>query len=141
MQKRGRKTKADLDVVVTIPKGPRAPSSLTLDQRKIWDQTVMNEPEGFFDTQGTQDLLKDYCRHRNMADDISDVINEFKVGWVKAPDGAKKLTELLRIREIEIRGAANLATKLRLTNQSRVHPEKAGTAARNKPREPKPWET
>jgi len=140
MQKRGRKTKADLAAVVSIPKGPRAPKELTAGQAAIWDRTVRGEPEDFFATQGVQDLLTDYCRHRFMADEISGIINLFEIEWAKSAGGGKKLASLLRLREVETRAAANLATKMRLTNQSRYRAETADTKARNKDREPKPWE-
>jgi len=85
-------------------------------------------------------MLKDYCRHRAAADKITGVINLFKADWLKNAEGSKRYAMLLKMRDLEARGAAGMATKLRLTNQSRYTPQAAGTAARANPTVPPPWE-
>jgi hypothetical protein len=55
--------------------------------------------------------------------------------------GLKRFKELLQMRDIEVRGAMQIATKLRLTNQSRYSKVSAATAARNaQDSVVKPWE-
>jgi hypothetical protein len=44
------------------------------------------------------------------------------------------------MRDIEARGAADKATKLRLTNQARYTPQAASTASKAAPRGKMPWE-
>lgn len=142
MAKRGRKSEADLSVVVTANFGnrPEPPEDLTTDQADIWRETVASEAAGFFGTAALRSMLADYCRHRASAKTVSDIIDTFKPEWLKAAEGAKRYHGLLRMREMETRAAASLATKLRLTNQSRYTPQAAATASKNAPRGFKPWE-
>jgi hypothetical protein len=142
MAKRGRKSGADLAVVVTANFGnrPEPPEDLTTDQADIWREIVASEPADFFGTAALQAMLADYCRHRSSIDAVSGIINTFKPEWLKAAEGAKRYKELLRMREMETRAAASLATKLRLTNQARYTPQAAATASRNAAKGLKPWE-
>ena len=140
MAKRGRKSAADLQVIKVDFERPPAPKALNDRQREIWDRTVIDEADGHFKTRALQDMLADYCRHREMAEVLGGQINEFKPEWVKSSEGARKLTSLLRIRDLESRAAADKATKLRMTNQSRYTPQSASTAARDAAEGPAPWE-
>ncbi len=47
---------------------------------------------------------------------------------------------MLRIRNRETRALVSLASRIRLTNQSRYTPSAAGTAGRNHTSGPKPWD-
>lgn len=142
MASRGRKSAAELSVVVApeFRKRPSPPSDLTPEQAKIWREIVASEPADFFGTAALQAMLADYCRHRSSIDAVTSIINTFKPEWLKASEGAKRYKELLRMREMETRAAASLATKLRLTNQSRYTPQAAATASRNAAKGMKPWE-
>ena len=131
MGKRGRKTAADLQVVSVEFERPRPPKVLNARQAEIWERTIIDESDGHFKTKALQDMLADYCRHREMAESFGTIINEFKPEWVKSTKGAQKLGSLLRMRDAEARAAADKATKLRMTNQSRYTPQAAGTAAKD----------
>lgn len=142
MAKRGRQSSAEAAVVINgaFGKRPEPPSELTDRQKEIWRETVASEPADFFNTAPLRGLLMDYCRHRQSAEDVSAVINLFQFDWLKNSEGAKRYHGLLKMRDLETRAAAGIATKLRLTNQSRYTPQAASTAARNAAKGVKPWE-
>lgn len=142
MAKRGPKSAAELSVVVAGNFGnrPEPPAELTEDQAAIWRETVASEAAEFFNTAALRSMLADYCRHRASANVVSEVVDTFKPEWLKAAEGAKRYHGLLRMREAETRAAASLATKLRLTNQSRYTPQAAATASKHAARGLKPWE-
>ena len=141
--KPGRKSAADLKVVVSgkFSERPGPPSELTESQAKIGQAVVSSEPSDFFQTEALRGILGDYCRHRDSAAQVSEVISTFKPEWLKSEEGAKRYHGLLRMRELETRAALSCATKLRLTNQSRYTPQAANTASKNMATAPKPWET
>lgn len=143
MQKRGRKSAASLEANV-IPgnfgQRPEPPEDLTAEEASVWRETAASEPLDFFNTSALRNLLKDYCRHRAAADKITEVINIFQTEWLKSETGSKRYSQLLKMRDLEARGAADKATKLRLTNQARYTPQAASTASRNAAKGFKPWE-
>ena len=141
MAKRGRKSASELQVVpVEFGKRPPVPKALNSRQAEIWDRTVVDEADGHFKTRALQDMLADYCRHREITESLGAQINEFKPEWVKSDEGARKLAALLKMRDGESRAAADKATKLRMTNQSRYTPQAAATAASDASQGEKPWE-
>lgn len=143
MQKRGRKSQAELEARV-IPGGfgsrPEPPEELSDEEAAIWRDTVASEAADFFSTAATRAMLKDYCRHRAAGEKISEIIALFQADWLKNAEGAKRYHGLLKMRDLENRAAADKATKLRLTNQARYTPQAAGTASRNAAKGFKPWE-
>lgn len=116
------------------------PDDLTDEEKAIWKETIASEPKDAFNTAALRGLLTDYCRHRATAESVSKVINSFKSEWLKNGEGARRYAELLKIRDLECRGAADKATKLRLTNQSRYTPKRAQTDHRKATAEKMPWD-
>ena len=146
MAKRGRQSAADQAANIRLlptstPLRPDAPDFLTERQIEIWSAVVASEGISWFETAALQDMLSDYCRHREAIEQISEVLSEFKRDWIKSEAGAKRSKELTKMRIDETRAAASLAGKMRLTNQSRYTPQAAGTSTRNAARTPKPWLT
>lgn len=139
--KRGRKSAASLATVIegSFGKRPLPPEDMTERQKQIWMETCSSEPADFFGTAALRNLLMDYCRHREAAENVSSIIDTFKPEWLKATDGAKRYHGLLKMREMETRAAAAIATKLRLTNQSRYTPQAAATASKHAAKA-RPWE-
>lgn len=143
MQKRGRKSAASVETnVIQGAFGQRAqpPADMTEAEVAIWREIVASEAIEFFNTAALRALLKDYCRHRAATDKITEVINLFQVDWLKNEEGVKRYSDLLKIRDLEAKGAADKATKLRLTNQARYTPQAAATASKNVSRGKFPWE-
>ena len=113
---------------------------MTDRQKEIWRKITASEPVDFFSTAATRGMLADYCAHRETMASLCEIINTFKPEWLKLGDGAKRYHELLKMRDLETRAATSLATKLRLTNQSRYVPHAAATASQNVLQGKKPWE-
>lgn len=132
MQQRGRKSAASLSVVAGAIDGrPKAPEYLTPGQRAVWQRTVANEAADFFRTAALQQLLADYCRHRETADHLTSIIDGWTVGRTGEEEeqlSLEHMDRLMKMRERETRASADKATKLRLTNQARYTPQAAATA-------------
>lgn len=143
MKGRGR-VSADsqaLTVVTNLKKRPEPPEGLPHEQAEIWRQTVASEVVDFFSTAALKAMLKDYCRHVHTTNILTAQIDAFHPDWLRDDDGLKRYEKLLTLRDREARAAADKATKLRLTNQSRYTPQAAATAAKHGGGDgEKPWE-
>jgi len=94
---------------------------------------VDSTPPGWFAPDDV--LLELYCRHVHTADQLSKLVDAQKVELSEL----RTLSRLLTMRERETRMITHLATKMRLTQQARMHPRSAARAIDNEPR-CKPWE-
>lgn len=143
MAARGRKSAASLSIIQgSADQRPAPMAGLTEEESEVWEQTVSHEPADVFGTAALQQMLKDYCRHVVAADRLGNVIE----GHMANPDAEngislKELDCLLKMRDRETKAAADKATKLRLTNQSRYTPKAAATAAKNAGAARKPWQS
>ena len=125
-----------------LAKRPEPPKELNDAQAKVWRETVASESATFFGTTALQLMLTDYCRHTVTAAEMSALIDQYDLSIVMTEDVAKLLDRLTKMRDRETKAAADKATKLRLTNQSRYTPQAAGTASKNNgAANLKPWET
>lgn len=145
MKQRGRQANPETTGLTVIEgdfgrKRPEPPSTLTERQAAIWVETVEDEPLELFATAATRDMLRDYCAARSTIDSLTDSINQFPESALKTVKGLQHFTGLCKTRDINIRSAATLATKLRMTNQSRYTEKTAGTAASNTKKGLKPWD-
>jgi hypothetical protein len=122
-------------------KRPDPPPELNERQRAIWTDTCAAEPVGFFTPGAVLGMLGDYCAHREVAEKLTAKIDAFEDEWMNSREGLLRYHSLLKMRELETRGAAHLATKLRLTNQSRYRPEKPDRLPGQGKSGPLPWET
>lgn len=140
--KGGRISVADAAVVAPNfgGKRPDPPPELPVRQREIWVETVAAEPVDFFTSGAVLAMLVDYCAHREVAEKLTAMIDNFEAEWMNNREGLARYHTLLRMRELETRGAAHLATKLRLTNQSRYRPEKPDRLPGQGKNGPMPWE-
>lgn len=97
---------------------------MTEDQAGVWRSVVGARSADFFGEDAVP-LLEEYCRVvvmcRLLAVQIEAGIEGGDAGELKA---------LLDMRDKESRRMTSLATKLRLTNQSRYTPQSAATAAK-----------
>ena len=119
---------------------PAAPDDLTDDQKTIWKATVDSEGADFFNTAALRELLKDYCRHKSTGAALTRQIQQYDAASMMDPETAQHFDRLTKMRDRETKAAADLATKLRLTNQSRYTPKAAATAAKHNSTQKKPWE-
>lgn len=141
MRTRGRPAAAEKTVVAgAFGRRPDPPADLTPRQAAIWKEIVASEDAGFFATGALRGMLSDLCRHRESAENLNVELNKFKPAWLKTIPELRKYQTLLTMRDVEVKSAAALATKLRVTNQSRYMPNKAARLAEKTPKI-LPWES
>ena len=137
MRQRGRRSAAGLSVVAIScdAQRPPPPEHLKREQAKIWREIVDSTPAGWFRSNDV--LLELYCRHVHTASQLAKLIDAHSGGMGEI----KTLDRLLRMRERETRMMTHLATKMRLTQQSRIAPRSAGQQMEDRPLTSKPiWE-
>jgi hypothetical protein len=119
---------------------PEPPADLSEAQAEIWRAVIASEPPGYFDGAGARGMLADYCQRRDTAATLGRVINDFRPEWLRSEEGSKRYRRLAKMRDLEMRAVSSLATKLKLTNQTRWSSRTAATKARNFTATPKPWD-
>jgi hypothetical protein len=138
MNQRGRKSAAALAV---IPLGqrqrPGPPKELTPSQAETWRSIVAGLPPEWFEK--VPELLVAYCRHVETANVIAREIDAFDKSALTTATGIQRFNRLLSMGARESAVIAHLATKLRLTPQSRYTPHGAAAAANRTPAV-NPWE-
>jgi hypothetical protein len=137
MKSRGRKSAASLTVV---PLGldirrPEPPACLTKAEAVTWRAIVADCPGGWI-TPAQEGLLVAYCQHHATANFLSKWINALDFPSCKPVE----LGRILAMRARETAATASLATRLRLTNQSRMHARSAGRRTDGYSTGPRPWE-
>lgn len=139
MGDRGRQSTAALSVVSAAP-GQRVvpPVGMLAAQKKVWCGVVSSRPADWFDT-GSLGLLIEYCRHMVRADELERQIRKMmRVAAVDDDDVMHQYEKILTMAHKETNAIAALATKMRLTQQSRYDDKTANTAAR-KSKADRPW--
>jgi hypothetical protein len=139
----GRKSAASLSVVNVLGnERPAPPDELTEDEAKEWREIAARMPPDWF-TRENFPLLAEYCRHivraRDLAKDIT-TFKRFPPEVRMTSDGIRLIDMLLKAADRERAAMVNLATKMRLTQQSRYRADKAASAADRGKTVRKPWE-
>jgi hypothetical protein len=136
-----RKSAAALSVIQPLPgqKRPEPPAELTDEQAVEWRKVVDRLPPDWFPVE-SHPLLVAYARHVVNARIIAGKIAGFDRSWLDDPEGLKMFEKLTMMGEREGRAISSLATRMRLTQQSRFQK----TTATNKASDPhasrKPWQ-
>ena len=129
-----RKSAAALSVVRPSPDvRPDEPPGLSAEERALWRAVVDSKPADWFGPDSVP-VLKEYVRAAVTCDTLD--------GMVRAALKSRDVTDMkaaLQMRDRESRRVAGLATKLRLTQQSRYTPHAAATAER-KASGTRPWQ-
>jgi len=132
------------EVVRALPgreeRRPPPPEGMTEAQANLWRAITETEPGNWFDSAARQSLLRLYCEHACFRADLQRLIDRTPVEKIVDEDSAKSFEAMLRARDREMKQLVSLATRMRLTNQSRYTPGAAGSAGKNNPTGPKPWE-
>ncbi len=145
MQQRGRKSSAALAVVESASAASAlsrferlpVPAGLSEAQTAVWRRTVDSVPGDWFQSTDVP-MLVNYCRWVVDADAIQAQKDAFKPEWLETAEGMKHYERLTRIHATATGAIASLATKMRLTQQSRYGHR---TAARKTAQQTKrPWE-
>lgn len=136
MNTRGRKSAASLAVVSSnvLPQRVEPPVGLSAAQSELWVQVVNTKPADWFGADSAP-ILVEFVRAVETCDLLADVIRTTMAGG-----DPREIEKILAVRDREAKRAADLATKLRLTQQSRYTPQAAATANKNTKSGPKPWE-
>jgi hypothetical protein len=132
MGARGPKSVASLSVPRVVPIGdarPSPPPSLSAEAAAEWEAVVRRLPAEWFPRE-VHALLGAYCQHAATLKLLTKMVDEFQVDWVSSDEGLERYNRLLAMRERESRAMADKATKLRITNQARYTPQRAGTNSR-----------
>jgi hypothetical protein len=137
---RGRKSAASLSIIAARLPGerPEPLDDLTDEQAEEWLKIVNRMPVDWF-TVETWSVLAQLCRHICFARMIGMELSRFDPRLLHGEAGVDKFDKLTKIHEREGRAISSLATRLRLTPQSRYDVQKAHTAVKNTPIE-KPWQ-
>jgi len=159
-RKRGRWSTDDQRRVAPEPvlNPPEPPPELEPVEAAIW-RTITSKLPGDWFAPETVPMLKELCRHIRHADDLAGDLAATRavLAGIQADDGqtmtiaermaaisqgSKVMERLLRAHGYQSERIGNLATKLRMTNQSKVVVGSAAKKARdNRPPEGKlPWE-
>jgi phage terminase small subunit len=140
MAKRGRKSAAELSVVRVAIDGsrPPPPDGLTDGQARAWREIVESLPADWI-SPAQEPLLAAYCRHVSAADQLAEIINKFEPDLKQAGD-LQRLNKILAMRERETKALSSIATRMRLTSQSQMHPRTAARAIGGANGGPKPWD-
>jgi hypothetical protein len=139
----GRKSAASLSVVNVLGNDrPAPPDDLAETEAKEWREIAGRMPPDWF-TRENFPLLAEYCRHIVRARDLAQDITAFKRFPPEVrltSDGIQRYDMLLRMADRERATMVNLATKMRLTQQSRYRADKAAPAVDRGKTVSKPWE-
>jgi hypothetical protein len=143
MAQRGRKSAASLSVVSVLGnERPAPPDDLTEDEASEWRAIAGRMPADWF-TRENHPLLAEYCRHIVRARDLAGDLAKFKRFPAEVrltTDGVQRYDMLLRMADRERAALVNLATKMRLTQQSRYRADKSATMVKPQRAALKPWE-
>lgn len=142
MEQRGRKSAESLligNVVHLKGQWPDAPAQLTQTQAENWNSIVRTKPSDWFGAD-TYPLLIEYVRAIDAASAIATALDGFQVEWMSDPEGLKRFEQLTRLQDAKAAMLARLATKMRLSQQSRYTEKTAATAAKQAHGR-KPWES
>jgi phage terminase small subunit len=141
MGKRGRKSAAELATVgpggLALARRPEPPAHLGDDAAAIWRAITNSLPANWFSA-GTLPLLEALC---GLTVSQRCTLRALQVAERGGDDFDRESWEKLQKQLGEVSGRiATLATRLRLTPQSRYGARAADTAARTSGDGPKPWE-
>lgn len=141
MDQRGRKGfSAGIILVPNVGgKHPEPPDDLTQAQKARWMSVIRTKPHDWFDA-GSLPLLKQYVCVLTDAEMQAQAIDSFDPEWLKDENGLRRYTKLMALRKESAGLIMSLATKMRLTQQSRYTEQSAATAARRGTSKKMPWE-
>lgn len=131
-----KKSADALSIIPLSPADKRLQPSAELSEmeRSLWQNIVASKPADWFGADSAP-VLREYVRAAVACDHLARVVDRALAG-----DDLKALRQALNVRDQESRRLAILATKLRLTQQSRYTAQTAATADK-KAGGPRPWQS
>lgn len=138
MKKGGRQSVAELSVVTPrISRAPEPPEWLSEAESEVWRGVTATKPWDWF-TEDNMPLLEDYARHVVLSRKVGKELQNLSSVSLADKDDLERSDRLMRMSEREAKICMSLATKLRLTQQSRYTTKAAGTADKGHERRT-PW--
>jgi hypothetical protein len=127
-----RKSQAALSVVAPLPgeRRPEPPEELNPAEASEWREVVSRLPADWFPRESRQ-ILVQYCRHVVRARVIAMLIDEIESDVLRTVPGVRLYKILLGMARAESDVISNLATKMRITQQSRWQPKTAFSRTAN----------
>jgi len=136
-----RKSATALATVTNIPgQRPEPPVDLSPRAADEWRAVVARMPFDWF-TRENQALLVSYCANVCQLSLVRERLADFDVRSLRDNDGLVSFEKLSRIADMHVKTLANLATRMRMTQQSRYRADKAITAVNSAGTGRKPWDT
>ena len=135
-----RKSAEALSVITHLP-GQRTepPPGFPINATAVWRSVVASKPHDWF-TADSVYLLEAYCHAVVSHRLISIGVAAFDTAKMTTPEGIATYDQLTRMQERQARVMTSIATKLRLTQQSRYTPQAAATAAKKVGGGSRPWD-
>lgn len=135
-----RKSAESLSTVTNLP-GQRLqpPERLGVEAAEIWREVVATKPHDWFNADSAH-LLEAYCHAVVSHRLVSVGVAAYTSAQMAAPKGVAVYDQMTRMQERQARVMATIATKLRLTQQSRYTPQAAATAAKKVGGGARPWD-
>lgn len=138
LKARGRTSSAALATVTAFPiQLLRPPRYLTEAQADVWRSVIPTKPADWWDA-GSVPLLVAFCRTVVEHKRVSTELDAFEDSWLKEDAGLKRYEILVRVQDRLSGRLTSLATKMRLSQQSRYRADAADTANRKAAGE-RPW--
>lgn len=140
MKKSGRQSASSLSVVaVELPQRIGPPDYLTGYQLEVWRSTVESKPIDWFGEE-SKPLLIAYCKACDLCRIIAEQIDSFDIEWLKDEEGLRRYERLCSLHDKQTRVMGIVASKMRITQQSRYTPQAASTASSRAVAGCRPWE-
>ena len=123
---------------VELDRRIQPPEDFLPEHQAIWHSITATKPADWFQAD-CYSILEAYCRHIVSARTIDEKIDQMEQNGFEDAEQFLLYEKLLNMREKQTRTLTSVATKLRLTPQSRYDDRTAATAAQKKNRG-KLWE-
>lgn len=134
-----RRSIASLNVVPLVrTERPGAPATLTPEQCQVWHSVVASKPADWFQADSLP-ILEAYCKAVDAHRVVAAHLDAFDPAWLSEDDGLRRFDKLTQIAARHASLMAALATKMRLTQQSRYGARHAETQDRQA-RGIRPWQ-
>lgn len=138
MKQRGRQSGSALTSVTAFPiRLLEPPEDLSDQEACVWARVVATKPADWWDA-GSIPLLAQYARAAAQSDVVAELVRRVSEALVSDPDELGRYKDLRKIQAALSAEMTSLATKMRLTQQSRYNHKNSDTASR-KAVANKPW--
>lgn len=138
MAKPGRQSSAALSVASSgFAAAPEPPNHLNKKESGVWREIVGTKPNDWFSEENLP-LLEAYCQHVILYRTVGKRLQKLRATHLDSSDDIDMYDKLLKMSDREAKLLSSLATKMRLTQQSRYTTKAAGTANQSSGRK-KPW--